>query len=162
MSFHCICKRALKPKGKDIGNSDKVGWAFGLGLERIAMVLFDIPDIRLFWSKDVRFLSQFEKGEILKFIPFSKYPSCYKDISFWCAPTFHDNDFAEIVRDLAGDLVESVTLIDTFTHPKTGKSSKCYRINYCSMERTLANSEVDAIQERVRKTVQGKWHVELR
>jgi len=32
-----------------------VGWAFGLGLERWAMKLFDIPDIRLFWSNDSRF-----------------------------------------------------------------------------------------------------------
>jgi phenylalanyl-tRNA synthetase alpha chain len=28
----------------------QVGWAFGLGLERWAMKLFEIPDIRLFWS----------------------------------------------------------------------------------------------------------------
>jgi tRNA synthetases class II core domain (F) len=28
------------------GNSGNVAWAFGLGLERLAMVLFDIPDIR--------------------------------------------------------------------------------------------------------------------
>jgi phenylalanyl-tRNA synthetase alpha chain len=60
------------------GNTDKVGWAFGLGLERIAMVLFDIPDIRLFWSKDPRFINQFKDGSIQKFVPFSKYPSCYK------------------------------------------------------------------------------------
>jgi phenylalanyl-tRNA synthetase alpha chain len=33
------------------GKPNKYGWAFGLGLERLAMILFDIPDIRLFWSK---------------------------------------------------------------------------------------------------------------
>ena len=30
-----------------------------IGLERLAMILFDIPDIRLFWTKDPRFISQF-------------------------------------------------------------------------------------------------------
>lgn len=46
------------------GASEKIGWAFGLGLERIAMKLFSIPDIRLFWSKDTGFLSQFDVQDI--------------------------------------------------------------------------------------------------
>lgn len=45
------------------GAQDRIGWAFGLGLERLAMCLYDIPDIRLFWSTDTGFLSQFENRD---------------------------------------------------------------------------------------------------
>jgi phenylalanyl-tRNA synthetase alpha chain len=35
------------------------GFAFGLGMDRLAMILFDIPDIRHFAQNDLRFLRQF-------------------------------------------------------------------------------------------------------
>ncbi len=35
------------------------GWAFGLGLSRLAMMRYKIPDIRLFLDGDIRFLKQF-------------------------------------------------------------------------------------------------------
>jgi len=35
------------------------GYAFGMGVERIAMLLFEVHDIRLFYENDVRFLNQF-------------------------------------------------------------------------------------------------------
>lgn len=35
------------------------GWAFGLGIERIAMLKYGIDDIRLFYENDLRFLEQF-------------------------------------------------------------------------------------------------------
>lgn len=35
------------------------GFAFGMGLERLAMPLFQIPDLRLFYSGDLRFINQF-------------------------------------------------------------------------------------------------------
>ena len=41
------------------GAGHKVGWAFGIGLERLAMKLYNIPDIRIFWSNDPGFLNQF-------------------------------------------------------------------------------------------------------
>jgi len=69
---------------KNAGYPDRLGWAFGIGLERISMLLFNIPDIRLFWSQDQRFLTQFSESKpIQRFSPFSKHPECYKDVSFW-------------------------------------------------------------------------------
>ncbi|CAD7923076.1 unnamed protein product [Amoebophrya sp. A120] len=216
------------------------GWAFGFGLERLAMLLFQIPDIRLFWSHDERFLEQFhtlskdleaggEKWREVEFKPFSKYPAIAKDLSFWLPAleaageknlggvlrssekaegegrdngstnymsrsdvkpavqqdlyTFPENDFFETIREeadlalpLAGDdneqhtrsdiyyppettsrsrlserrnLVESVRLISDFTHPKTNRRSKTYRIVYQDMSRTLTHEEVNEIQNRI-------------
>ncbi len=36
------------------------GYAFGMGIERIAMLLYQIPDIRMFYENDIRFLQQFQ------------------------------------------------------------------------------------------------------
>ncbi|OVA08626.1 Phenylalanyl-tRNA synthetase [Macleaya cordata] len=147
---------------KRSGNLDKVAWAFGLGLERLAMVLFEIPDIRLFWSSDERFTSQFSKGQLgVKFKPFSKFPPCYKDMSFWISDSFTENNLCEIVRAVAGDLVEEVQLIDNFTNKK-GMTSHCYRIAYRSMERSLTDEEINQLQGNVREEVQSKLNVVLR
>jgi hypothetical protein len=35
------------------------GWAFGMGVERVAMLKYGIDDIRLFFENDMRFLEQF-------------------------------------------------------------------------------------------------------
>jgi phenylalanyl-tRNA synthetase alpha chain len=35
------------------------GFAFGLGIDRIAFLRHGVPDLRLFWENDIRFLSQF-------------------------------------------------------------------------------------------------------
>ncbi|KAF9582464.1 hypothetical protein BGW38_000178 [Lunasporangiospora selenospora] len=141
---------------------DKIGWAFGLGLERLAMVLYGIPDIRLFWSQDARFLRQFEPSKIQKFKPFSKYSPCIKDISFWVPEGFHENNFCEVVRDVAGDIAETVEMIDKFTHPKTNRQSVCFRINYRSMDRNVTNNEINEIQEKLRTEVVDRMKVELR
>lgn len=44
----------------NIDSSKYSGYAFGMGIERIAMLLYQIPDIRMFYENDVRFLEQFK------------------------------------------------------------------------------------------------------
>ncbi|XP_056868638.1 phenylalanine--tRNA ligase, mitochondrial [Takifugu flavidus] len=150
------------------GAGNKVGWAFGLGLERLAMVLYNIPDIRLFWSQDERFLKQFQVQDIqqpVSFQPLSKYPPLHNDISFWL-PTnsqkFIENDFYELVRSIGGDLVEKVSLVDKFQHPRTGRWSRCYRISYRHMERTLTQQEARLVHQQIEHAAEAALGVQGR
>lgn len=47
-------------KNTNIDPEKYTGYAFGMGIERIAMLLYQIPDIRMFYENDVRFLEQFK------------------------------------------------------------------------------------------------------
>jgi phenylalanyl-tRNA synthetase alpha chain len=160
------------------GVPNRLGWAFGIGIDRIAMLLFKIPDIRLFWSQDQRFLSQFtgvsdDLNTLRRFTPFSKYPPSPRDVSFWLRSTSsaaggnskgptHENDVMEVVRSVAGDLAEDVSLFDEFTHPKSGRRSMAYRIVYRSLERTLTTEEANSVHENVRQALVKELGVELR
>lgn len=47
-------------KNANIDPEKYSGYAFGMGIERIAMLLYQIPDIRMFYENDIRFLEQFK------------------------------------------------------------------------------------------------------
>ena len=154
------------------------------------MVLFGVPDIRLFWSEDARFLGQFRDGDVgTRFEPFSKYPPSFKDVSFWlpegalAAPkgvsaedggdegdddwegdygTFHTNEFSEVVRTVAGEVAESVELIDCFQNPNTRRVSHCWRVAYRSLEKTLTTDEAVALHTRVTHELERALGVEIR
>jgi phenylalanyl-tRNA synthetase alpha chain len=49
--------QVLKNVGYD--PEEVTGWAFGMGIERIAMLKYGIDDLRLFFDNDLRFLKQF-------------------------------------------------------------------------------------------------------
>ena len=53
-----VNKKVLE--GCGIDSSVYSGYAFGMGIERIAILKYKIPDIRLFFENDVRFLKQFK------------------------------------------------------------------------------------------------------
>lgn len=60
------------------------------------------------------------------------------------------------------DLIIITSQIDEFTHPKTNRQSRCYRLNYRHMDRSLSNEEVNALQEEVQKRVVEEMGIEMR
>jgi len=148
-----------------LGVDSKVwgGWAFGFGLERLAIISMELPDIRLLWSEDPRVKKQLKLGN--KFKEVSKYPPITRDISFVVANDFVPNNYFDIIRDLGGDLVEQVELLDKYENAaKFGeeKISYTYRIVYRSNERTLVSEEVDVIQNKIYSETAKQFSAELR
>jgi len=47
-------------KNCNIDSEKYTGFAFGMGIERIAMLMWEIDDLRLFTENDIRFLGQFK------------------------------------------------------------------------------------------------------
>ncbi|QJC33597.1 phenylalanine--tRNA ligase subunit alpha [Enterobacteriaceae endosymbiont of Donacia provostii] len=52
-------------KNIGINHNKYCGFAFGLGIERLAMLRYNIDDIRLFYENDIRFLKQFRFNKFL-------------------------------------------------------------------------------------------------
>jgi len=170
---------------ENCGFQNRTAWAFGLGLERLAMILFKIPDIRLFWTEDRKFLDQFESGKMTEFKPYSKLDALTKDISFWIPDDDtvmkkneseekteektwkNDNDFYEVCRDLCDDLIEEIELFDKFVHPKTQKLSHAYRIKYSPNDTKLNDpgvftKKINDIHINIGKKVGEKLNVQIR
>lgn len=139
------------------------GWAFGFGLERLAVVSMDLPDIRLLWSDDERIKKALRLSHVFKEV--SKYPPIVRDVSFVVKKDFVPNNYFDLIRDLGGSLVEEVRLLDTYDNTdKFGKEnvSYTYRIIYRSMDRTLTSEEVDKIQDKVYQQTAVLFGAEMR
>lgn len=126
------------------------GWAFGFGLERLAIASMSLPDIRLLWSTDPRVTKQLKLGQ--KFVEISKYPPVVRDISFVVKSDFVPNDYFDFVREAAPGLVEEVALIDKYENAEkfgADKISYAYRITYRALDRTLTGEEIDAVHKKI-------------
>ena len=44
----------------DLDTERYTGFAFGMGVERVAMLKYGVDDIRLFYENDMRFINQFK------------------------------------------------------------------------------------------------------
>ena len=146
-----------------VDSKEWTGWAFGFGLERLAIISMDLPDIRLLWSADERVKKQLKLGQ--KFIEVSKFPPVVRDISFVVKSDFIPNDYFDFVRELAPGMIEQVELLDKYENAEkfgVGKISYAYRITYRSLERTLTSEEVEKIHKQLEAETAGVFGAAVR
>ncbi|MFA6273919.1 MAG: hypothetical protein WC662_02050 [Candidatus Paceibacterota bacterium] len=139
------------------------GWAFGPGIERLAMVSMELPDIRLLWSDDPRVKKQLKLGQ--KFMEVSKYPPIVRDISFIVKNDFIPNDYFDLVRETAPNLIEQVELLDKYENAEkfgTDKISYAYRITYRSLDRTLVSTEIDELHKKIEEETKKTFGAQIR
>lgn len=134
---------------KKMGVEGYQGWAFGFGIERLAIISMALPDIRLLWSTDERVKKQLKLGQPYREV--SKYPPATRDISFIVKKdSFVVNDYFDLVRDVGGSSVEQVDLIDSYENDAkfgAGNMSYAYRVTYRSIDHTLTTEEVDRLHK---------------
>lgn len=146
-----------------IDSKNYTGWAFGFGLERLAIASMSLPDIRLLWSDDVRVKKQLKLGQ--KFTEVSKYPPVIRDISFIVKKDFVPNNYFDLIREIGKDLVEQVELLDKYENDEkfgSDRMSYTYRVYYRSPERTLTAEEVEPLQNELYKQTAETYKAELR
>jgi phenylalanyl-tRNA synthetase alpha chain len=148
---------------KNMGLEGYNGWAFGFGLERLAIANMSLPDIRLLWSEDERVKKQLKLGH--KFVEVSKYPPITRDISFVVNNDFVPNNYFDLIREIGGDIIEQVELLDKYENEKKfgkNKVSYTYRVVYRSPERTLKTDEVEPLQKKLYEQTKEIYKADLR
>jgi phenylalanyl-tRNA synthetase alpha chain len=140
------------------------GWAFGFGLERLAIISMELPDIRLLWSEDERVKKQMVLGQ--KYHEVSKFPPVLRDISFIVdTDKFVLNDYFDLVREVGGEMIEQVEIIDKYENAQKfgeGKISYTFRITYRDLNRTLTNEEVNQVHAKLEERTEKELGAQIR
>uniref|UniRef100_A0A665UND7 Ferredoxin-fold anticodon binding domain containing 1 n=1 Tax=Echeneis naucrates TaxID=173247 RepID=A0A665UND7_ECHNA len=146
-------------------NISHISITVSLNLDLLAVLLFSLPDWRLLWSHDPRFLKQFahRPSPGTPFRPFSLFPEHFSfDISFWTGPTWEEKKFHAVVREASRGTVEQVKLIDTFSHPDLSQTSYCYRLVYHSHTHALSHTQALQFHKHLEALLSSRLQVTIR
>jgi phenylalanyl-tRNA synthetase beta chain len=89
--------------------------------------------------------------------PVPKYPAVSRDVAMIVSNDLPAARIPEAMAAAGGELVEDVALFDLYQgeHVKAGHRSLAYRITYRAADRTLVDTEVEAVHGKVRAALQA-------
>ncbi|KAM4702980.1 ferredoxin-fold anticodon-binding domain-containing protein 1 [Rhinophrynus dorsalis] len=136
-----------------------------LNLDIMAMYLLDIPDWRILWTPDERFIQQYNSHQLRTFQSFSLHPPYYNhDVSFWVGKgsVFDNLEFHTIAQRVSKGCITDIQLLDQFHNVQTDQTSLCYRITYQSPDRALSYEVASEMQLLLRQELQRLLCVTIR
>lgn len=142
------------------------GWALGAGLDRLVMVLKDIPDIRYLRSKNSRIAVQML--DLLPYKEVSLMPAIKRDMSYCVPDHYVEEDIHQEIREALGDdygIIESIEIIQVIRSGELSESVRnrlgceinmkniLVRITLRHLEKTLTKAEANILYEKIYKKV---------
>ncbi|MBL7158709.1 MAG: phenylalanine--tRNA ligase subunit beta [Candidatus Omnitrophica bacterium] len=99
-----------------------------------------------------------------KYASLSRYPSVERDISVIADRHVRSADIVSVIHRAGERLVKRILLVDCYTGRQipSGKAGLLYRIEYRSQERTLEDSEVDALHAEIKSALSGELNISFR
>jgi phenylalanyl-tRNA synthetase beta chain len=98
------------------------------------------------------------------FHPYSTYPASDRDIAFFAPVKVTVGEIEKAINKAGKDLLESVELFDEYRgeNVPSGQRSLAFRLIYRASDRTLTDSEVEPVHNKVREALVEKFGVSLR
>ncbi len=92
----------------------------------------------------------------------SRYPSIIRDVSLFVPLSTKAGQVEAIIKEVASELMQSLTLIDIFEQPEHKRKSLAFRMVLQSFEKTLSDEEANEVSLRVAKMLtenDSSWQV---
>ena len=142
------------------------GLAMGIGLDRLAMLIKGIDDIRILRSDDPRIKKQM--GNLDPYQLVSKYPPIRQDLSVSVSDETNEEDVCETIKDASGensDVIEEITIMSETPYEQLplkaikrlgisyGQKNLLIRVVLRSPERSLTHEEANEMRDKIYRAV---------
>jgi phenylalanyl-tRNA synthetase beta chain len=99
-----------------------------------------------------------------KFSVYSSYPAADRDLALFAPIEVSVVDIEGVMKKAAGSLLESVELFDEYRGENVpeGQRSLAFRLIYRVSDRTLADGDIEPVQQKVRDALVKQFAVSLR
>lgn len=105
-----------------------------------------------------------KSGKATKYVAYSTYPSSDRDLAFFAPTAVSVAELQQVMNKSGGKLLDSVTLFDEYRGENVpdGQRSLAFRLVYRASDRTLTDTDIDPVHQKVRAALEKKYSVSLR